>query len=192
VVVVPRLRAALGQLNPALPPEAISTGIAHSTNNLIGKAAQKKHAFCAGEEVSGQSYPVPVPKLESVVFYRTSGLKKHSAAAPTSADQGPPWLGVCPALEIYRARGHRRLENRTYEKQCQSCMWGCRMAVEIIVDHWKPDVRRYRYETFCYGPKSCALHRSGPKRKVPGRNGMTYVVEDSLEQQLLAHRGPDE
>ena len=158
----------------------------------IGKVAQKKHAFCAGEEVSGQSYPVPVPKLESVEFYRTSGLKKPSPAAPTSAHQGPPWLRVCPDLQIYRSRGHRRLDKRTYAQQCQSCMWGCRMAVEIIVDHWTPDVRRYRYETFCYGPKSCALHRSGPKRKVPGRKGMTYIEEDWVEEELLSHRGPDD
>jgi len=108
----------------------------------IGKAAQKKHAFCAGEEGSGQSLPVPAPKLESVEFYRTSGLEKHSPEAPPPPHRGPPWLGVCPDLEIYRGRGHRRLDTRTYETQCKNCIWGCRMAVEIIVDHWKPDVRR--------------------------------------------------
>jgi hypothetical protein len=30
-------------------------------------------------------------------------------------------------------------------------MWGCLMAVEMIVDQWNPDRRRYRTETFCYG-----------------------------------------
>lgn len=32
---------------------------------------------------------------------------------------------------------------------------GSRMPVEMIVDQWNPRVRRYRDETFCYGPKSC-------------------------------------
>ena len=43
------------------------------------------------------------------------------------------------------------------------------MAVEMIVDQWNPSVRRYRRETFCYGPKSCLSYKSGPTRKVPGR-----------------------
>jgi len=79
----------------------------------IGKAAQKKHAFCAGEEVSGQSHPVPAPKLESVEFYLTSGLKKHFPAAPTSAPQGPTWLGVCPDLEIWVGGRRTPLSSRT-------------------------------------------------------------------------------
>jgi len=29
------------------------------------------------------------------------------------------------------------------------------MAVEMIIDHWNPSKRRYRTETFCYGPRSC-------------------------------------
>ncbi len=29
------------------------------------------------------------------------------------------------------------------------------MAVEMIIDQWNPSKRRYRTETFCYGPRSC-------------------------------------
>jgi len=46
------------------------------------------------------------------------------------------------------------------------------MAVEMIIDHWNPNKRRYRTETFRYGPRACPLYRSGPERKVPGRHGM--------------------
>ena len=52
------------------------------------------------------------------------------------------------------------------------------MAVEMIVDQWNPRQKRYRYETFCYGPKSCRLYKSGPTRKVPGRKGMSWDEED--------------
>ena len=45
----------------------------------------------------------------------------------------------------------RRLAARTYETKCQGCIWGCHMAVDMILDQWNPHVRRYRTETFCYG-----------------------------------------
>jgi len=66
------------------------------------------------------------------------------------------------------------------------------MPVEITLDQWNPDQKRYRYETFCYGPKSCPLYRPGPTRKVAGRNSMTYEEEDWVDADETAHRGPDE
>jgi hypothetical protein len=66
------------------------------------------------------------------------------------------------------------------------------MPVEIVVDQWNPDQKRYRFETFCYGPKSCSRYRAGPTRKVPGRRGMTYEEEDWVDAELTAHRGADD
>ena len=66
------------------------------------------------------------------------------------------------------------------------------MPVEIIVDHWNPSVKRYRVETFCYGPKTCRLYSAGATRKVPGRTGMMYEEEDWIDEELTAHRAPDE
>jgi len=71
-------------------------------------------------------------------------------------------------------------------------VWGCHMAVEMIIDQWSPGKRRCRTETFCYGPRSCPLSRSGPARKVPGRGGMSYTEEDWVDDDATAHRGPDE
>ena len=68
----------------------------------------------------------------------------------------------------YRERGHRRLDVRTYEAKCVTCIWAYRMPVETIIDQWNPSVREHRFETLCYGPKSCPLYRAGPTRKVPG------------------------
>jgi hypothetical protein len=53
-------------------------------------------------------------------------------------------------------------------------------------------VRRYRTEAFCYGPRSCALYRSGPARKVPGRRGMTYTEEGWMDDEATSHRGLDD
>jgi hypothetical protein len=135
--------------------------------------------------------PVADTRIEPVEFYKTSGLKVLERADPHVAPC-PPWLGVPPELEIYRARGHRRLDARTYEAKCQCCLWGCRMAVEMIIDQWNPSVRRYRSETFCYGPKSCPVYKAGPTRKVPGRKGMTWEEEDWVDDEATRHRGMDD
>jgi hypothetical protein len=157
----------------------------------IGKAAQAKHEFRAGYLVSGQCLPVIDSEKEPVDFYKVSKLKIIDTGSASNL-MGPPWEGLPPSLEEYRRRGHRRLAARTYETKCKTCIWGCRMAVEIIVDHWQPTNTRYRYETFCYGPKSCKFYKAGPARKVPGRKGMVWEEPDWLDDEETAHREFDE
>ena len=65
--------------------------------------------------------------------------------------------------------------------------------MEIIVDHQNPKGgRKYRFETFCYGPLSCKLYKAGPNRKVEGRKGMMYVEEDRVDAEAVNHRKVDE
>ena len=156
----------------------------------IGKVAQAKHGFCAGDTVSGMSHPVLDNRLEIVEFYKTSKLK-IIRRSDVQFDP-PPWLGLPPDLPTYRSRGHRRLDAKTYNKKCTSCIWGCKMPVEMIIDQWNPSQKRYRTETFCYGPKSCSLYKSGPTRKVPGRKGMVWEEEDWVDKQDTDHRLMDE
>ncbi len=141
--------------------------------------------------VRGLSLPVPDPRLETAGFYKTSRIKIEKNVADALPD-GPPFLGVPPELTTYRQRGHRRLDVRTYKAKCVACMWACRMPVEMIIDHWNPSMKRYRFETFCYGPKSCPFYRAGPRRKVPGRKGMSYTEEDWVDEDATSHRGPDD
>jgi hypothetical protein len=157
----------------------------------IGKGAHEKHQLRAGMEVSGLAIPVPDPRLETAGFYKVSGLKvlKDVEGEPFA---DPPFQGVPPNLETYRSRGHLRLAAKTYESKCSTCIWGCRMPVEMIIDHWNPSKKRYRFETFCYGPKSCSFYRAGPTRKVPGRKGMSYTEEDWIDEDATSHRSPDE
>jgi hypothetical protein len=153
----------------------------------IGPAAQQKHHFRVGDEVQGESEPVADPRLETASLYKTSGLKVlRRGPLPTAPP--PPWLDTAPSLETYRERGHRRLSAATYGRVCTACIWGCKMPVEIIIDHWNQSQRRYRFETFCYGPKSCKFYKAGPTRKVPGRRGMTWEEEDWVDEEETAHR----
>jgi len=156
----------------------------------LGPAAQAKHQFRIGDQVSGQAVPVADPRREPVEFYRASKL----AVAERSEEpltQPPPWHGLPPDLETYRWRGQRRLSARTYVEHCTTCIWGCRMPVEMIIDPWNPQIR-YRFETFCYGPKSCPWYKAGPARIVPGRKGMKWQEPDWLDDEETSHRGPDE
>jgi hypothetical protein len=157
----------------------------------IGKGAQSKHEFRAGDVVSGVSEPVADPRLESAQFYKTSRLR-IVPRGPEIDHEPPPWLGNPPSLETYRSRGHRRLAAKTYEGNCRYCIWGCRMPVEMIIDQWNPSRREFRFETFCYGPKSCSLYRAGPTRKIPGRKGMSWEEEDWVDEEATAHRTIDE
>ena len=157
----------------------------------LGKAAQKKHHFRADMELRGLAVPVTDPRLETAGFYKASSLKilKDTEGDPPA---GPPFHGEPPDLETYRSRGHRRLDARTYDMKCMSCIWGCRMPVEMIIDQWNPSRKQYRFETFCYGPKSCPFYRPGPARKVPGRKGMSYTEEDWVDEDATSHRGQND
>lgn len=157
----------------------------------IGKEAQAKHQFEAGDMVSGRSGSVEESRTEVAQYYKTSELKLIEKRSE-STDTPPPWLGVPPSLEVYRQRGHRRLESRIYTTRCATCIWGCQMPVEMIIDHWNPRQKRYRVETFCYGPRSCHLYKAGPTRKVPGRRGMIWEEEDWVDEDAVSHRGMDE
>lgn len=157
----------------------------------VGEGAHTKHQFKASDTVSGDALPVADPRVETVEFYKVSNLRVIPCE---SQEEIPPlpWVNAPPALSVYRERGHRRLAARTYSAKCSNCMWGCHMAVEMIIDQWNPSVRRYRTETFCYGPKSCSFYQAGPPRTVPGRKGMTYTEEDWVDEQATSHRGPDD
>ena len=157
----------------------------------IGKAAQAKFNFKVNDVISGACLPVPDPDMEPVDYYKVSKLAK--VAEEEQGSLSAPWELVAPELEVYREIGHRRLAARTYDSKCSSCIWGARMPVEIIVDNWNPRGRRkYRFETFCYGPLSCKLYKAGPNRKVEGRNGMVYVEEDWVDEEAVSHREMDE
>ena len=158
----------------------------------IGKAAHAKHQFKVNDVISGVCVPVPDPDTEPTDYYKVSKLKLITRST-TITNSSSPWELIPPELEVYRERGHRRLAAKTYEVFCSSCMWGARMPVEIIIDNWNPKgKKKYRFETFCYGPLSCKFYKAGPNPKVEGRNRMVYVEEDWVDAMNVEHRGEDE
>jgi hypothetical protein len=94
----------------------------------IGAATEAKHRFRAGDVAQGESVPVADPRTESVDFYKTARLKLLTRG-PETPPPAPPWLGVPPELPVYRERGRRRLDPKTYESRCRACLWGRRSAM---------------------------------------------------------------
>lgn len=156
----------------------------------VGAKSHEKHRFHAGLVVSGAGFPVEDPLLDVAELERASGIEVLVRGGPPSA--APPWRGEPPPLSVYRDRGFRRLAAQAYTGKCSGCQWGCKMAVEMILDPWHPDRRRYRTETFCFGPLSCPLYRAGPTRKVPGRRGPPWEEEDWVDEAEVSHRGPED
>lgn len=156
----------------------------------IGWRTQDKQRLRAGDRVAGNAVRVDEPTAEIARLYRVSGLRIVERSLD-DAPPPPPWLNTPPPLAVYRERGHRRLDGRTYDAMCATCIWGCRMPTELIIDHWKPDVRQHREETFCYGPLSCPIYRAGAQRRVPGRRGMVWIEDDWVDEEEVAHRSPD-
>jgi len=61
----------------------------------------------------------------------------------------------------------------------------------MIIDQWNPIKRRYRTETFCYGPFLCRLPiRTGTQGSRPSWNELHG--EDWIDDEATSHGGPDE
>lgn len=150
----------------------------------IGKGAQTKFLFRTGDNIKGLALPVQNLSLEIAGYYKVSGLKLLKREdREGKIPKTPPFTGVPPTLQEYRTHGCYRLFVKTYKEKCWQCIWGCHMAVEIIRDHWKPHLKKYRTETFCYGSRECPWYVAGRKRQAPGRKpGMVYIEEDDEEE----------
>ena len=153
--------------------------------------AHGRLGFRAGDRLSGVGEWVANPLEEIAELYKVSGLKVE-ARGEEAKQGGPPFHALAPPLPVYRERGHRRLKEESYEEKCRTCVWGCRMPVEMIVDHWNPSKVKHRTETFCYGPLSCPSYDAGSRRRVPGRKGATWTEDDWVDEDATSHRGRDE
>jgi len=146
----------------------------------IGKGAEAKFCFRKGDDIRGLAVHVENPRIEIAAYYKVSALELFEREDnERKISETSPFTGIPLTLPEYREKGGRRLFVRTYNEKCWQCIWGCSMAVEIIKDQWKPHLKKYRRETFCYGPRDCTLYVAGRKRQAPGRKpGMVYIEEE--------------
>jgi hypothetical protein len=52
--------------------------------------------------------------------------------------------------------------------------------------------QRFRFESFCYGPKSCPLYTMGRPRAVPYKDMDSVYDEGWLDEDMTFHRDEDD
>ena len=156
----------------------------------VSDRQREKHQFGVGDVVSGTGWPCKSAKREVADLYRAGGLKVIARGNVVSVAV-PPFVNVPPPLEVFKARGARMLDSKLWRTRCMSCMWANKSAVEIEY-RWER-VKRYRSETFCYGPLSCSLYERGAPRPVPCYGqGVAPLDDGALDSCLTGHRSADE
>jgi len=53
-------------------------------------------------------------------------------------------------------------------------------------------IKRYRFESFCYGPKSCKIYKMGKPRSVHYKNRDSVLDEGCLDELCTTGRDDDE
>jgi hypothetical protein len=144
----------------------------------LGQKTHEKHQFRIGDKISGEAHHIVNSETEWADLYKVSKLKVISRGGLDQDMLGNQYIGLAPSLTVFREQGHVRLDSKTYEAKCRQCIWGLVMPVEIIVDQWNPQEKKYRFETHCYGPRDCPTYKSGRPYRVPGRRGMSWIDDD--------------
>ena len=102
-------------------------------------------------------------------YYRAGSLKLIDRVNDNANEKTPPWIMMAPSMQTYEERGARILSKSQWKTKCFQCVWANMANAEIQWD-FDRDIKKYRFETFCYGPKSCKYYKMGRPRSVPYRN----------------------
>lgn len=156
----------------------------------ISEKQQEKHRFHIGDVIKGTGWTKMYPELEYADYYRAGGLRKMSAAEIEKDEKGAPWTGEVPALATYEWRGCRMLDKKRWGSKCKTCKWAC-MANVTIEYNWGVS-QKFRFETFCYGPKSCKNYTMGRPRAVPYKDCGSSYDEGWLDDICTENRGWDD
>lgn len=156
----------------------------------ISEKQQEKMRFHIGDVISGTGWTKKYPKLEYADFYRAGALKKEKGVIKTNEESASPWIGEVPALSVYEWRGCRMLDGRTYSGKCFVCKWACMANVTIEYD-WGVS-QKFRFESFCYGPKNCKLYKMGKPRPVPYKGDTPSYDDGGLDEICTERRGAED
>ena len=154
--------------------EGEARGIKARFSVAISEKQQEKTVFRIGDVAKGTAWTKRYDVSDYADYYRAGGLKITKRAEQT-ATTPPPYLIEPPDMATYERRGARMLSTSCYKGKCFQCVWATMSAVEIEYD-WGVS-KKYRFESFCYGPKSCKFYKMGKPRAVPYKGyGSTFDV----------------
>jgi len=170
-------------------------GVADGTECRFGVAISEKQQlsnnFRIGDVVRGTAWSKQYPEREYADFYRAGSLKRINEAAASAEPTPPPWIMLPPAMQTYEDRGARMLSLSCWKGKCFQCVWASMSNVEIIWD-FDRRISKYRFESFCYGPKSCKFYKMGRPRAVPYKGRSSSMDEGWLDDLCTENRDYDE
>jgi len=156
----------------------------------ISEKQQEKLGFRIGDEVKGTAWTKLYEVTDYADYYRAGGFKIIERLKQADRTTAPPYMLTPPDLETYEWRGARMLSKASWKGKCFPCVWANMAAVEIEYN-WGVS-KKYRFESFCYGPKSCKLYKMGKPRAVPYKNRGTFYDEGWLDDICAENRGWDD
>lgn len=157
----------------------------------ISEKQQSKGLFQIGDKLEGTAWTTKYPKREFADYYRAGSLKVLERAPEAHEVSQPPWILLPPPIKTYEDRGARMLSLSRWKRKCFQCIWANMANVEIQWDFDK-DIKKYRFETFCYGPKSCKNYTMGKARAIPYKNRGSALDDGFLDEICTEGRGEEE
>ena len=154
----------------------------------ISEKQYQKHRFQIGDLIRGTGWTKLHPKLEYADYYRCGTLCILERNGVDESLSSPPFRGEIPDLATHGWRGCRMLDSRRWHGKCFTCKWAA-MANVAIEYNWGV-LQKFRFETFCYGPKNCRLYAMGKPRPVPDKQIGTGYDEGWLDDICTENRGP--
>jgi len=157
----------------------------------ISDKQQLKGLFRIGDMLKGTAWTKKYEEREFADFYRAGSLKLLDRTYEKLEAVSPPWIMVPPSMQTYEERGARMLSKSLWKTKCFKCIWANMANVEIQWD-FDRDIKKYRFETFCYGPKTCKYYKMGKPRSVPYKNRDSALDEGYLDELCTTGRDDDE
>ncbi len=169
-------------------------GCANEKKGRFSIAISEKQMQCGnfriGDVVKGTAWTKKYPEWEYADFYRAGAMKRIFEAPTEPNSTPPPWKIAPPDLQTYEWRGARMLSRSCWQVKCFQCVWANMANVTIEYD-WGQS-QKFRFESFCYGPKSCKFYNMGKARSVPYKGRGSSLDDGGLDEICTENRGWDD
>lgn len=157
----------------------------------ISEKQQHIGEYRIGDVLKGTAWTKKYPEWEYADYYRAGALKCISESTDTHDESGtPPWRITPPDIKTYEWRGARMLSLSNWKGKCFQCVWANMANVTIEYDWGKS--QKHRFESFCYGPKSCKFYKMGKPRAVPYKGRGSSYDEGWLDEICTERRDDDD
>ena len=171
--------------------EGCADGVDRPFVVAISEKQQQSGEYGIGDVIKGTAWTKMYPEREFANFYRAGALKHIRHADTATPISPPPWIMLPPDMATYEYRGARMLSKSLWKGKCFQCVWATMSNVEIIWD-FDRKISKYRFESFCYGPKSCKYYKMGRARSVSYKSMGTSLDEGWLDDICTEGRDYDE